>query len=407
MRANWQIGSLFGIPLYIDPSWLFILVFFTLVNASDIYAQELLPDGSVLVWGVSLVMALLLFGSVLLHELGHSLVALSQGITVNSITLFLFGGIASINRESKTPVGALGVAIAGPAVSFALFGLFSTLNQFFPPSSILHYISTYLARINLVLAIFNLIPGLPLDGGQVLKAIVWQISGDRFQGIHWASQSGKLVGWFGISLGLFFVLMTGEFGAAWLALIGWFVLRNADAYDRLTTLQESLLKLVAADAMTREFRVVNANLTLRQFAEEYILTQIDSPISYFAASEGRYRGLVKVQDLKFIERGEWDGKTLGDIAHPLTEILSVQENTSLATVINQLEKTGENQITVLSPAGAVAGVIDRGDLVRAVALKHNLSIPESEIKRIKTEGDYPSYLPLPAIAKTLEEDGQS
>lgn len=400
MGANWRIGSLFGIPLYLDSSWFLILALVTFTNAADIQARGL-SDFFLVGWLAGLAMALLLFASVLLHELGHSLVALSQGIKVNSITLFLFGGLASIERESQTPSEAFWVAIAGPAVSFLLFAFFVTLTQFWQNSTIIGYLVTDLAQINLILAIFNLIPGLPLDGGQVLKAVVWQITGDRFKGVYWASLTGQWVGWFGICLGLFVVFLAGDISGFWLALVGWFVLRNASVYDRLTRLQESLLKITAAQVMTREFRVVEARLSLRQFAEEYVISQANASTTYYAASEGRYKGLILVKDLQSIERSQWDRQTLLDIAHPLTKIASVQENTPLFQVIQNLEDSQERTITVLSPAGAVAGVIDRGDIVLAVAQKHNLPIPSAEIKRIKMEGSYPVYLQLQAIAKTV------
>lgn len=403
MQANWRIGSIFGIPLYIDSSWFLILAFVTFINAGELNSKGISGGSPILGWVAGFIMAVLLFGSVLLHELGHSLVARAQGITVNSITLFLFGGVASIDRESKTPEGALQVAIAGPIVSIFLFALFSSLTQFTGESSLFGFLISDLARINLALGLFNLIPGLPLDGGQVLKAIVWKITDDRLAGTRWAAASGKLIGWLGISLGLFFILLTGEIGAVWISLIGWFVLRNANAYDQLTILQETLLQLVAADAMTREFRVVNANLTLQDFVDQYIISETSNSMPYFAASNGRYRGLVVVADLNSIERSEWDTKNLAEIVHSLTKIHSIEENTPLVEVINQLEAINDSRITVLSPAGAVSGVIDRGDIVKAVAAKHNLAIPEAEIKRIKAEGTYPPGLPLPAIAKSMKD----
>ncbi|WP_013320335.1 site-2 protease family protein [Gloeothece verrucosa] len=405
--ANWRIGSLFGIPIYIDSSWFLILLLITIINAGDVNAMELSQVSPALGWLTGLMMALLLFASVLLHELGHSLVARSQGISVKSITLFLFGGIASIERESYTPTEAFWVAIAGPMVSLVLFALFFGLTKVWESSPILELITSDLARINLVLVIFNLIPGLPLDGGQVLKAIVWKMTGDRFTGVRWASASGKLIGGLGIVFGLFLVLASGELGAIWLSLIGWFVLKNAKAYDDLTLLQQSLLELVAADVMTREFRVVNANLTLREFIEEYVVSQLGLGTSntytytYYAASEGRYRGLLRVSQLQLIERSQWSNQRLIDIVHPLTEIPSVQEKTPLVQVVKELEKIREPAITVLSPAGAVAGVIDRADVVKAIALKNHLSISETEIKRIKTERTYPAYLQLGAIANTI------
>ncbi|MEA5511538.1 site-2 protease family protein [Crocosphaera sp. UHCC 0190] len=418
MDGKWQIGSLLGIPLYLDPSWFLILGLVTLVNAEDINGQGLAGDWLWLGWIAGLIMALLLFVSVLLHELGHSLMARSQGITVNSITLFLFGGVAAIERESKTPAGAFWVAIAGPLVSFSLSALFFSLiyglsslhlfsgmsGNFSKIPQLLIYMMVDLARINLVLGIFNLIPGLPLDGGQVLKAIVWKLKGDRLTGVRWAAASGKLVGWFGICLGLFFILLTGSLSGLWLVLVGWFIRRNADNYDRITELQQSLLNIQASQVMTREFRVVNARLSLAQFAQEYILRESYDPMVYFAASEGRYRGLIQIRDLQTIERSAWDKITLWDIAYSLQDIPSVEEKTPLFKVIEQLEAVSERYLTVLSPAGAVAGIIDRGDVVRAIADYNKLPIPESEIKRVKTEGTYPNYLPLVAIAKTLEQE---
>jgi Zn-dependent protease len=397
MQASWRIGSLFGIPLFLDPSWFFILAFVTIINA-----QNLDPTfGSSRAWSGGLVMALLLFGSVVLHELGHSLAARSQGIKVNSITLFLFGGVASIDRESKTPGEAFQVAIAGPAVSVTLFGLFYALSQALPPSSLGQNIVSDLARINLVLALFNLIPGLPLDGGQILKAAVWKLTGNRFQGVRWAARTGKAFGGLAIALGLGvgLLLKTQLLGSMWIALIGWFVFRNASLYDRLTTLQEALLQLVASDAMTREFRVVDANQTLRAFADEYILADMQTPMPYYASANGRYRGLVAIEDLHFVERSRWETQTLESIVRPLSEIATVEEKTSLVEVINTLEARPLNRLTVLSPAGTVAGVIDRGDIVRAVATKLHLPITDAEIKRIKAEGSYPQALQLPAIAQ--------
>jgi Zn-dependent protease/CBS domain-containing protein len=397
MQTGWRIGSLFGIPLFLDPLWFFILALATL-NFGFAYMQW----GTVLAWSAGLVMALLLFSSVLLHELGHSLVARSQGIKVNSITLFLFGGIASIEEESKTPGQAFQVAIAGPVVSIVLFLLLTLLSQSLPISSPASVMIADLAKINLVLALFNLIPGLPLDGGQVLKAAVWQFTGNRFQAVHWAARTGQVLGWLAIALGLAVDFFTGELvSGLWIALLGWFGIRNAGAYNRVTTLQEAMLQLVAADAMNHDFRVVDADQTLRQFADLYLL-ESTMPQVYFAASDGRYRGMVSVDDLRMVERSQWESQTLHNILHPISAIPTINESTPLAEVINQLETQQLPRITVLSPAGAVAGVIDRGDIVRALSEKLNLPFSEVEIKRIKEEGSYPPGLQLQAIAKTAK-----
>ncbi|MEH1885325.1 site-2 protease family protein [Nostoc sp.] len=396
MQTNWKIGSLFGIPLFLDPLWFVILGLATL-NFGVAYQEW----GTAIAWSAGIVMALLLFSSVLLHELGHSLVARSQGIKVNSITLFLFGGIAAIEEESKTPFKAFQVAIAGPLVSIILF-LFLRLGvTVIPDTSPLSVMVGDLARINLVVALFNLIPGLPLDGGQVLKAALWQITGNRFQAVHWAAKAGQILGYGAIALGFVVDFLTRELALGlWIAMLGWFAVRNASTYDNMTTLQESLLKVVAADAMTRDFRVIDADQTLRSFADLYLLETAPSQV-YFAASDGRYRGLVSIDDFRVTQRSEWETQTLHSIVHSLTEIPTVTEATTIAEVINKLENEQLPRITVLSPAGAVAGVIDRGDIVRSLAQKLNLRLTDAEIKRIKEEGSYPPGLQLGVIAKSI------
>jgi Zn-dependent protease len=402
MQAGWRIGSIFSIPLYIDSSWLIIFSLIALANFSDLYQ----------LWGVSLAlgagiaMALLFFTSVLLHELGHSLVAQSQGIKVSSIRLFFFGGLASIERESNSPDRALQVALAGPGVSVILFGLFYLVTLFAPTSSLLQVAAQDLARLNLMLAIFNLLPGLPLDGGQALKALVWKFSGSRTQGVRWAANSGKVLGWLGISLGLSWFFLTGNLSGIWPAAIGWFILSNANNYDRMNTLQEILSQVTASQVMTREFKVVDARMSLRDFVDNYLLNNAWSnkgatpaSLPYYAASEGRYRGAVRVEKIQSMERSLWETETLQSAIAPLNEIFSLPEHTPLIETINALETQNTGFITILSPAGSVAGVIDRGDVVRGIAKKLNLQVPEAEIQKIKLEGKYPVGLQLQAIAK--------
>ena len=401
-RQGLQVGSLFGIPLFIDSSWVFVVALVTFrygIGWQDRYAAW----GGIQVWGGGFAMALLLFASVLCHELGHSLVAQAQGTKVNSITLFLFGGIAAIDEEAKTPGQAFQVAIAGPAVSLGLVGLLHLVSLGLTPESPSQVLTETLGSINLVLALFNLIPGLPLDGGQILKAAVWKATGNRFRGVHWAAKVGQTLGWLAVVLGLAAILLTGSFSGAWIAMLGWFGLRNAYTYDRYTDLQEALLQLQAKDALTRNFRVVDATQTLRQFADDYLLAPTRSPV-YFAASEGRYRGLVAVDDLSTIERSLWERQQVQDLVHPLTEIPTVREQTPLIEVIGRLETEQLPWITVLSPADAVAGVIDRGDTVQALATKMQLRITDDDIRCIKEDGVYPASFQLQKIARSVMAD---
>lgn len=397
MKSGWKVGSIFGIPVYLDPSWFLIVAFFTYLYGS---AWQLTPWGATgTAWVAGLVMALALFASVLLHELGHSLVARSQGITVNSITLFLFGGIASIDQESKTPMQAFQVAIAGPAVSFSLFIIFSIIGATLPLAAPAEAIFAQLAGLNFILTLFNMIPGLPLDGGQVLKAAIWKATGSRIKGVRWAAKIGQTLGWFALILGIAACFTPIGPRFLWIALLGWFGIRNASAYSSISDLQEALLRLKAESAMSREFRVVDAHMTLRQFADKYLLDEAES-MTYYASSEGRYRGLVPPEALREVERSLWESKTLELIIQPLDSLPSVLESDPLTKVVEQLEARSLRRITVLSPAGAVAGVIDRGDIVSTLAKNLNISIPADIIQRIKQDGEYPPGLQLHAIAKS-------
>ncbi len=403
-----RVGSLFKIPLFLDPSWFLIVIWITVTDGLQWQSRW----GAPVAFSAGLVMALLLFGSVLLHELGHSLVAQRQGIKVNSITLFLFGGVAAIEDEPKTPGQMFQVAVAGPLMSLALFLLFGAIAWFTPlPNStageVASLLLTRVASLNLSLTLFNLIPGLPLDGGQMLKAFVWQRSGNYLKGSQVAAKSGKVLGWGIISLGaadlfgLTQVLHLPSIGGLWAILIGSFMLQNADRYSKLANLQESLVNLKASDAMTRDFRVLDANQTLREFAEAYVLATTH-PVAYFASSDGRYRGLVEMDRLQTIERSLWDTKTILDIVQPLTAIASIVESTPMVDLIRLMDEQSLAKITVLTPAGAVAGVLDRGDIFRAVGNQLGLTVSDDAVRQVKEAGEFPAGFQLGAIAQSIQ-----
>jgi Zn-dependent protease len=394
MISGWRVGSLFGIPLLLNPGWFLSLLLFAFFFADS------QPGGweSSWSWLAGLSMALLLFASVLLHELGHSLVAQSQGITVNAITLFPFGGIASIAQESKTPRQAFWVAIAGPAVSFLLFLLLLLLSLALPESLPLKAMLGNLAGLNLILALFNMIPGLPLDGGQVLKAIIWKATGSRTTGVRWAAQVGQMLGWAAIFSGVAGFLASLRFSFLWLVLLGWFGIRRANAYWREIALQTAMLQLSAADAMKRSFRVVDASTSLEKFASSHLATEPDVE-TYYAESEGCYVGVIAVEKLRLIERSQWSGQTVSAIIEPFETTPTVTETACLAEVIDRLETEKRVRLPVLSASKTIVGSVDRVDAVRALADRLNLLVPEPVLQQIKTEGQFPPNLQLHSTAK--------
>jgi CBS domain-containing protein len=285
----------------------------------------------------------------------------------------------------------------------ALFLILGLGSQVLPPKSLLAMVTERVAVINLVLGLFNLIPGLPLDGGQVLKAAIWKITGSRFAGVRWAAKTGQVLGGLAVALGLSLCLLAREYGGLWIALIGSFAIRNALAYSRFAGLQEALIKIKAGEAMSREFRVVDADLTLREFADRYLLEVNPFPF-YIAATNGRDLGLVSIDDIRLTERSQWQLQTLHNILKPLEKTPTVSEKASLADVINSMEARQLPRIIVLSPIGSVAGTIDRGDVVKVLATYLKPQISSSDIKRSKEENSYPQGLQLSTIAKTVQDN---
>ncbi|MEB3161688.1 MAG: site-2 protease family protein [Prochlorothrix sp.] len=354
MQSGWRFGTLRNIPLRIDPSWLYIVA---LITASDAIAFS--PRyGLILGTLAGLTLALLLFGSVLLHELGHSIVAQSQGITVNSITLFFFGGVAAIERESKTPEGLFQVAIAGPAVSFVLFLGFTSLGLLLPPDSLAATIAANLTRINLALTLFNLIPGLPLDGGQVLRAGIWKATGDRLRGNRWAATSGKILGSLGIGLGLLLLLGSGDAGGIWLALIGGFIWRSADRYSAVTAIQTALADLQVSDAM--------------------------APADFWYKAGATVARLLTVP-----------GESIATTEATLRSTLSLGEALAL------LDQSRLRSLPVIAPTGEVVGMLDRGHILAIVAQRLRVPVSPTDLESARESGTFPAALPLSAIVQTL------
>lgn len=363
MNGNLRIGSLFGIPFYVNFSWFLILALITWD-----YGQQLgvaFPTLGLGAWGLGLGAALLLFASVLAHELGHSLVAMRQGIPVNSITLFIFGGLASLGEESKTPANAFWVAIAGPLVSLVLAGLLTAIHSFSGLSGPLAAVIGLLATINIALALFNLLPGLPLDGGNVLKAIVWKITGKPYKGIAFASRAGQVLGWIGISLGLLNALGISPIGSIWSLLIGWFLLQNAGRYAQAASVQEQLSGLTAADAVIPNSPIVSADISLREFANQHIIGNPANWNKYFVVDgNGQWIGEIPIDAMKTIPTNDWWDVSVRQLMQPKGQIETVNSNQPLLDVVTLLEQEKLPELVVLKEDGVLVGLLEKASIMQ-------------------------------------------
>ncbi|MGL5060810.1 MAG: site-2 protease family protein [Microcoleus sp.] len=356
MNGTFRVGNLFGIPFYVNISWFLVLGLVTWQYGGRL-ALMFPALGPIVPWMLGFFAALLLFASVLAHELGHSWVAIKQGIGVKSISLFLFGGLANLERESKTPAEAFWVAIAGPLVSIFLFGLLTAIGIFTPLPGPAAAIVGLLASINLVLALFNLIPGLPLDGGNILKAIVWKITGNPYKGTVFASRVGQIIGWIAIA--------TGIFGNIWNLVIGWFLLQNAGQSAQYATVQNQLAGLTAADAVTSESPIVQENISLREFANNYVIGKTNNWRRFLVTDDaGQLVGAIDLDDIKTIPTGNWPQVLVKDLAKPIEFSATVKPELSLLEVVTLLEEHKVQEIPVIRENGVLVGLVEKAEIIR-------------------------------------------
>ena len=360
MNNNIRVGNLFGIPFYINPSWFLVLALMTFSYGGQL---ALFPQlGGIIPWLLGLVASLLLFASVLAHELGHSFVAIAQGIKVKSITLFLFGGLASLEKESDTPLQSFLIAIAGPLVSLFLFALLTVIGANLSRTAPLAAIVSLLASINLILGLFNLIPGLPLDGGNILKAAVWQFTGNPNKGVLFASRFGQLFGWLGVivgGLGSFNIL---PFGSFWTLLIGWFLLQNAGRSAQFARVNETLANLTAEDAIDPDSPIVRANLNLREFANQYVIGQQKWNKFLVIDEQGKLLGAIAVNDMKNLPTSEWPNTRIGKLLIPVTTA-QVEPNISLLEVATLMEQQNLQELTVVEENGILVGLVEKTSII--------------------------------------------
>ncbi|MBD2594356.1 zinc metalloprotease [Nostoc sp. MBR 210] len=363
MNGTIRVGNLFGIPFYIHPSWFLVFGLVTWSYSSGLLAQfPQLSGGLALLLG--LMTALLLFASVVAHELGHSFVALRQGIDVKSITLFIFGGLANLEKESKTPAGAFWIAIAGPLVSLLLCGIVTVIGVTTPVSGPLAAVLGVLASVNLALALFNLIPGLPLDGGNVLKALVWKITGNPYKGVTFASRVGQVFGWVAIASGILPLVFFGSAANFWNLLIGFFLLQNAGNAAQFARVQAKLDGLTAADAVTSNSPIISANLSLREFADEQILYKQDWKRFLVTDDAGQLVGAVTLDDLRKIPTTLWTETQVQEIMRPVAASTTVQSDQPLLEVIQLLEQQKLSALAVIRENGVLVGILEKAAIIQ-------------------------------------------
>ena len=369
MRAFISLGRIAGIRVGINAS-VFVIVAVLVIGLATGRLPATYPGRSVAAYvGAAIAAAVLFLASLLAHELAHALVARRNGIEVESIVLWLLGGVAQLRGEPKTPGADFRIAIIGPLTSVGLatvFGIAAGGLAWLGAGGLPVGVLAYLAATNAMLAAFNLIPAAPLDGGRVLRAALWRWRGNRHTAAVNAARAGRILGFILIAIGILQVVTGAGLGGLWLALIGWFVVSAAAAEEQQARLSGRLAGVTVAQVMTARPLSLDGNLTVEDFVGQVALTHRFSTYP-LVGPDGRLTGLVTLNRVRAVSPGERATTRLWEIACAPAEVPTAGPGDALVELLHRMHGCADGRAVVIDDAGRVIGVVSPGDVARAVA----------------------------------------
>jgi Zn-dependent protease/CBS domain-containing protein len=360
--TSWRVGRVAGIEVRVDSSWVVIalLITYSMYLRLSVLYSELSGGGAV---GLAIVSAVLFFGSVLVHELAHAVVAQARGIRVQDITLFLFGGATRARVESRGPGDEFLIALVGPLTSgilAALFGIVAGLSRDVLTTPLAGTFG-YLAWTNLVLAAFNLVPGFPLDGGRLLRAAIWKATGSLARATRVASLAGQGVGWLLVAAGVAWLLAGDLAGGIWFAFIGWFLVQAARSSYQELQLQQLLRGVEAEDVMAGNLLRMPPELSLQDAVDDYFMRYDHG--AFPVDEQGRTIGLLTLRGVRRVPREQWPTRRVRDHMVPLNDQVVVAPEARMDGVLGKLEDSEAGRVLVVQD-GEVVGIITPSDLTR-------------------------------------------
>ena len=376
MPGSLRLGKIAGIDIYAHLSWFIILVLLTWSLASGWFAQLFPGWATTTYWIVAFISALLLFGCVLVHELAHALVAQASGLTVRNITLFIFGGVAHVEEDMKRPGVEFRVAIAGPIASFLLAGVaFLLVLPLRGSGASAEAALDYLAVANFLLGAFNLLPGFPLDGGRVLRSIIWKVTGNFKKSTHIASSVGQAFAYVFILLGIIGFFTGNFFNGLWVVFIGWFLLSAAQTASTQVELQSALQGVSVGQVMDPRPFAVPANISVQKLVDQYFL-----PLGLHSApvTQGEYlAGLITLSDIARVARERWSYTPVGHVMRGLQQVYVATSEQPLQEVFQMMDAQSINQVPVVED-GRLVGLLSREAIIRYLQVRQSLQENERQ-----------------------------
>jgi Zn-dependent protease/CBS domain-containing protein len=371
MANSFRLFTIAGIEVGVHISWLVIFALVTWSLASSYFPAVLPRSDQLERWLLGAVAAVLLFASVLIHELAHSFVAKARGLEARSITLFIFGGVSSLSGETKRPSTEFVVAIVGPLTSLVLSGIAYLVAVAAPRGSAVEAIASYLALINMLLGLFNLIPGFPLDGGRVLRAIIWQVTRDSRRSTELATAVGRLVAWGFLLWGFWRVLNDDVFGGIWIAAIGWFLQNAASASLEQAVAEQRLRRLRVGDVVRQDPTAVPPSISVAELVERYMLPGARRSVPVVEGD--RLVGIVTLSDVRHVPPEERATTLVRSIMGGRDGLATVTPERPLRDAIDALGSGDYEQVPVVQD-GRLVGLLTRADVVRQIQLREALQV---------------------------------
>jgi Zn-dependent protease len=362
------IARIKGIAIEVHPSWLLILGLVSWTLSEEAFPSMYEDWSTAAYWIVGTAAALLLFVTVLLHELAHALVAKRRGLDVPKITLFIFGGVSHLSRQPKSAGEEFAIAIAGPATSFVI-AVVTGVAAAFAGNEKAEGILGYLATVNLLLGVFNLLPGFPLDGGRVLRSIAWERTKSFRKATRIAGGVGELFAYLLMGLGFMMFIAGYPLNGLWALLIAWFLLGAARAETSSVQLDSVLGKLKAGDVMNREFASVSPDTRIQAVVDDFVLGRGERAV--MVAEDGAVRGILTITDIQKAARERWPLATAESLMTPRDKVVAVETGTGALDVLAMIGQRHLNQVPVID-GGRMVGLISRRDLVDRIQMTEAL-----------------------------------
>jgi Zn-dependent protease/predicted transcriptional regulator len=364
-----KLFKVFGIEIRLDYSWFIIFALFAYI-LGFIYFPSVLPGlNKGLLALITVITVIFVFISVLIHEMSHSLVARRKGISVEKITLFLFGGMAQIEKEPGTPYSELIMSIAGPAASFVVAAIFGVIWFFTKNIALVREPVGYLAIINIVLGVFSILPGYPLDGGRILRSIIWKTTGNLERATFIASTAGRVIGFVIIAAGIFFILTGNFLNGIWLAFIGWFIQSSAQMGYRQLIFETSIKGIKVRDIMNENIVNVTKDITIQDLVDDYFMKY---KFGRFPVIEDektqRFIGVISLHDIKGVSKEEWPEVKIGDIVKSVSESEKVDMSMEISDAIKRMGKNDLGHLAVMS-GDKLRGIITKSDVMRFIRIR--------------------------------------